>query len=59
MNNGKIVIKSCMVAKGRSGKDFLVLLASITGSDVVGYTDWYAVVPHGDEITAYRTDGST
>ena len=49
---GKIVIKSCQVAKGPRGLKFLIDLAKLTGKDVVGYTDWYAVTPHGDEIAA-------
>jgi hypothetical protein len=33
-------------------------LAVITGAKVIGYSDWYAVVPHGTEFTAYP-DGTS
>jgi Domain of unknown function (DUF4347) len=47
-----IIIKSCSVANGKTGRDFLVQIAKLTGAKVVGYTDVYAFTPHGDELTA-------
>jgi hypothetical protein len=50
--NGHITIKACNVARGPRGEEFISLMSQITGSMVTAYTDWYAVYPHGDELTA-------
>ena len=46
----EVDLKACECAKGRNGKRFLTLFAGAVGRPVRGWTDWYAVTPHGDQI---------
>jgi hypothetical protein len=49
---GQIYLQHCLVGQDGRGREFLTLLAKITQHDVHGYTDWYAVGPHGLELLA-------
>ncbi len=47
-----IQLNSCMSANGDNGKAFLMLMANIADCPVTGWTDWYAITPHGDRWIA-------
>lgn len=50
--NKGVRLNSCQEALSQSGRDDMVKLAVELETEVVGWDDWYAVVPHGKEYTA-------
>ena len=56
-DDGIITFKGCGVCQNEDGRKFATKVALMTDSNVVGYTDTYAVTPYGDEYTA-RPDGT-
>ena len=51
------LLEHCNVARDDEGKQFIMLMAKITGHKVVAYDDSYSVTPHGQEWIA-SPDGS-
>ena len=45
-----ITLKICYQGQKKA---FLIKFSQLTGANDVGYTDQYAITPHGDEYTAH------
>ena len=48
-----IDLRLCNIARGADGERFLIKFSELTGCRVIGYTDVYAVLPHGDAYMAH------
>ena len=53
-----IRLQHCNLAAGPAGQEFLQLWANLSNRTVVGWDDWYAGVPHGQEWIATPGGGS-
>jgi hypothetical protein len=50
--SAELEIRACKVGSGEAGDKFLSAVAKIINHRVRGYTDWYAIGPHGQERIA-------
>ncbi len=50
-SNCQVYLKACDQAKD-VGKDMMKQIATLLNADVVGYDDWYALLPFGNQYTA-------
>jgi len=55
--NKGIVLNACEQAEGGAGKEFMMLLAQLSGAKVKGWTGWFIAGPSGDEYTATPDGG--
>ena len=60
-NNGGITLRACSMG---GNQPFMDAMSAVAPSRVIGWNDWYAIVPHGKEFTSfpdgtYRETGDT
>jgi RHS repeat-associated protein len=52
--NCGITLRACEMGRN---EPFMLAMAAAANTDVIGWDDWYAVVPHGKEFTAHPNGG--